>query len=263
MATKKKTVTRKKRAGRKRAKPKVALLDKAAWKQPKQTAATRIAKQLNEQLAVSLTSGEVQPGDFLGTEAEIAEAFNTSRIPVRDALQTLQGMGMLDIRVGNAGGVFVAQPNPERFEEALAIQLQLIGITDSELYAVWPTLEGLAAGMAATHATAEDVDQLSDILSLQQKAISDSRKFVEFGMGFRLKVAECSRNRMLIAMLTVLWQSSYEKFWSIQLEKQASKILRNSQQLVGSIKNGNPEKAREIAVRLVEAAIKARVARAA
>ena len=261
MTTRKKVATR--RAKRQRLEPKVALIDEVAWKEPKQTAAARIVKQLNEQLALSLTSGDIKPGVFLGTEAEIAKAFNTSRIPVRDALQTLQGMGMLEIRVGNSGGVFVAQPNPEKFQEALAIQLQLIGVTDSELYAVWPTLEGLVAELAATYATPEDTEQLMEVLSAQNDAVSDPRRFIELGMEFRLKLAECSHNRMLIAMMTVLWQSSYEKFWSIQLDKYAKKVLRSSRQLIESIENRDPQKARVIATRDVEMAINARVARGA
>lgn len=259
--TTKKVVTR--RSKRQRSMPKVALIDRVAWKEPKQTVAAQIVKQLHEQLALSLTSGDIKPGVFLGTEAEIAKAFNTSRIPVRDALQTLQGMGMLEIRVGNSGGVFVAQPNPERFEEALAIQLQLIGVSDSELYAVWPTLEGLVAELAAKNSTPEDVEQLTEILSLQDESVSDPRRFIELGMDFRLKLAECSRNRMLIAMMTVLWQSSYEKFWSIQLDKYAKKVLHSSRQLIESIENRDAQKARAIATRDVEMAIKARVARGA
>lgn len=261
MTTKGKAPAR--RAKRQRSTPRVALIDEVAWEKPKQTAAARIVKQLNEQLALSLTSGAIKPGVFLGTEAEIAKAFNTSRIPVRDALQTLQGMGMLEIRVGNSGGVFVAQPNPEKFQEALAIQLQLIGVTDGELYSVWPTLEGLVAELAAKHATPEDVEQLTEVLSAQNDSVSDARRFIELGMEFRLKLAECSRNRMLIAMMTVLWQSSYGKFWSIQLDKYAQKLLRNSRQIIDSIENRDPQKARAIATRDVEMAINARVARGA
>jgi GntR family transcriptional repressor for pyruvate dehydrogenase complex len=103
------------RVSRKRSTPKSSLVDDAAFESPKLTASARIIKQLNEKLALSLTNGEAKPGDFLGTEKDIAEAFNISRIPVRDALQALQGMGMLDIRVGNSGGVFISHPKTERF----------------------------------------------------------------------------------------------------------------------------------------------------
>jgi|GEM_PF-1374468 len=243
---------------RRRSTPKSSLMEQAVWEEPKLTASARIIKQLSEKLALSLNSGEANPGDFIGTEKEIASAFNISRIPVRDALHALQGMGMLDIRVGNSGGVFIAQPNPERFQGALAIQLQLLGISNSELYSIWPTLEGLSAALAVKNVTAEDIVALKLIYELAQKSTSDKRVFIQHGMEFHLKLAEITGNRMLVAIMNVIWKSSYEKFWSIDLDKYAGKLLGNYRKIMKCLEQGDAETARKIAIRSVEESEKRR-----
>jgi GntR family transcriptional regulator, transcriptional repressor for pyruvate dehydrogenase complex len=51
------------------------------------------------------------PGDRLGSERELAERLNVSRVTVREALRALEGMGKVDIRRNS--GTYVARPAPE------------------------------------------------------------------------------------------------------------------------------------------------------
>jgi GntR family transcriptional repressor for pyruvate dehydrogenase complex len=53
----------------------------------------------------------LEPGDRLGSERELAERLNVSRVTVREALRALEGMGKVDIRRNS--GTYVARPAPE------------------------------------------------------------------------------------------------------------------------------------------------------
>jgi GntR family transcriptional regulator, transcriptional repressor for pyruvate dehydrogenase complex len=55
--------------------------------------------------------GQLEPGDRLGSERELAERLNVSRVTVREALRALEGMGKVDIRRNS--GTYVARPAPE------------------------------------------------------------------------------------------------------------------------------------------------------
>ncbi|QPP05219.1 FadR family transcriptional regulator [Streptomyces bathyalis] len=53
---------------------------------------------------------QMEPGDRLGSERELAEQLGVSRVTIREVLRTLEGMGKVDIRRNS--GTFVAEPVP-------------------------------------------------------------------------------------------------------------------------------------------------------
>jgi len=85
----------------------------------------------------------LKPGDFLGTEKDIAERGQVSRMAARDALRTLAALGVVEIKVGAGGGVRIAHGNPRQFAEALAVQLDLAGISRVDFS--WPGLWHLSS----------------------------------------------------------------------------------------------------------------------
>ena len=87
-----------------------------------------LSAQIVNQVRDALFAKQLKPGDFLGTE-RIWPSAGVSRIVARDALRTLEAMGMVEIRVGAGGGARIAKGNPLLFAEALAVQLDLTGVT--------------------------------------------------------------------------------------------------------------------------------------
>ena len=85
------------------------------------------------------------PGDRL-VESELAERFGVSRTPIREALQRLETQNLLT-RDGRS--LIVASLDHTQL---------------SDLYVVRGELEGLAARLAARHATPEEVGVLRDML---------------------------------------------------------------------------------------------------
>src|SRR5262249_31638804 len=81
----------------------------------------------------ALIDRKLKPGDFFGTEKDIAARSGVSRIVARDALRSLEALGIVEIRMGKGGGARVAHGNPRLFAEALAVQLDLTGVTAAEI----------------------------------------------------------------------------------------------------------------------------------
>jgi GntR family transcriptional regulator len=63
--------------------------------------------QIEDQLAVRIESGELQAGERLPPERELAEGLGVSRMTVRQALQSLAARGLVERGVGR--GTFVAR----------------------------------------------------------------------------------------------------------------------------------------------------------
>lgn len=100
-----------------------------------------------------LVSGRVRPGTLLPLDA-IAKAFGVSRTPVREALKTLLGEGL--ISHNHRGGYIVHALNRNEFEE---------------LYTIRGALEGAALGLAVVQADATHHAVINRSLARQRTAL--------------------------------------------------------------------------------------------
>ena len=107
---------------------------------------------LNELRRV-LVSGRIKPGTLLPLD-QIAEAFGVSRTPVREALKTLLGEGL--IRHNHRGGYIVHALDRNEFVE---------------LYTIRAALEGAALNSAVPRAQGDDVDAVRHSLARQRSAL--------------------------------------------------------------------------------------------
>jgi GntR family transcriptional repressor for pyruvate dehydrogenase complex len=182
------------------------------------TLSTQIVAQVRE----ALFAKDLRPGDFLGTERDLAERFGVSRIVARDALRTLEAQGIVDIKVGAGGGARIARGNARLFAEALAVQLDLAGVTVAEIMDAQRAIESLAAELAALNSTAEDHARLRALNSEAERRISDLAVFTRLGREFHLAVAEASHNRVLVVQLISLQHVS----WPAQNPTLTTKVAR-------------------------------------
>ncbi len=119
-----------------------------------------LSSQIVSDVRDALFGNKLKPGDFLGTENDLAARYDVSRIVARDALRTLEALGIVEIKMGKGGGARIARGNPRLFAEALAVQLDLTGVTAAEIMDAQRAIECLAAELAAENATEADVAKL-------------------------------------------------------------------------------------------------------
>lgn len=146
----------------------------------------------------------LKAGDILGTEKDLAERYGVSRMAARDALRSLQALGIAEIRMGKGGGARIARGNPRLLAEALAIQLDLTGVRANEIIDAQRAIECMAAELAAENATAEDHARLERLLADAEKAIHTRDEYTRLCRAFHFAVAEASHNRVLVTQLISL-----------------------------------------------------------
>jgi DNA-binding GntR family transcriptional regulator len=137
----------------------------------------------------AIDAGVYKPGDRL-VESELAERFGVSRTPVREALQRLETQSMLS-RDGRS--LIVASLNHNQL---------------AELYAVRTELEGLAARLAARHATEEELRVLRSMVE-DDKALlgGDPRSLSRANKRFHKQIHLASHNRFLVQQLDLVHRS--------------------------------------------------------
>lgn len=137
----------------------------------------------------AIEAGVYQPGNRL-VESELAEHLGVSRTPVREALQRLETQSMLR-RDGRS--LIVASLDHNQL---------------SELYAVRTELEGLAARLAAHHATDEELRVLRRMVDEDRALVGgDPRQLSQANKRFHRQIHLASHNRFLVQQLDLVHRS--------------------------------------------------------
>ncbi|MCR8550717.1 GntR family transcriptional regulator [Salipiger sp. P9] len=136
----------------------------------------------------AIDSGVYRPGDRL-VESELAERFGVSRTPIREALQRLETQSLLT-RDGRS--LIVASLDHNQM---------------AELYVVRTELEGLAARLAARHATEEEIQVLRDMVSEDRALLNDPSALARANRRFHKMIHLASHNRFLVQQLDLVHRS--------------------------------------------------------
>ncbi len=205
-----------------------------------------LSTQIVAQVRDALFEKRLRPGDFLGSEKDLAERFGVSRIVARDALRTLEAQGIVEIKVGARGGARIARGNARLFAEALAVQLDLAGVSVSEIMDAQRAIEALAAELAAENATAEDNARLRELLADAERKIDDTPAYTKSCRDFHLAVAEASHNRVLVVQLISLQHVSWPAQNHTLTPQVAQRILDVHRDLAGLIEMRDAAGARRL-----------------
>lgn len=208
--------------------------------------ASTLSARIVADVRSALAEGRLKPGGVLGTENEIAAHWGVSRIVSRDALRTLQALGVVEIRVGSGGGARIAASNPELFADALAIQLDLMGVTAEEVMDAQRAIETLAAELAAEKATEADHARLKDLVARSKEAVNDPDAFTKLGQAFHIAVAEASQNRVLTAQLMSIHHVSWPARNPTLTPAVARHVVEVHERLAGLIEIRSPAEARRL-----------------
>lgn len=136
----------------------------------------------------AIDGGTYRPGDRL-VESELAERFNVSRTPIREALQRLETQSLL-AREGRS--LIVASLDHNQ---------------TAELYVVRGELEGLAARLAARHATPEEVRVLREMVEADDALVGQPTALSRNNRRFHRQIHLASHNRYLVQQLDLVYRS--------------------------------------------------------
>jgi GntR family transcriptional repressor for pyruvate dehydrogenase complex len=210
--------------------------------------ANSVANQIVEQVREALFAGKFQTGDLIGSEKDLARQFDVSRITVRDALRTLETMGIVEIRVGAGGGARIAEGNLDHFSDALAIQFKLAGVTEHEILDMQVAIESTAAELAALNRRQENIEELQELLDEAEAVLDDPAEFTKSGQRFHLAIVEASGNRALVAQFKALRHVIWPQGAKRAKREIAAHTFKVHQKLFAMIEEGDSDSARKLMV---------------
>jgi len=187
--------------------------------------------------------GTFRPGDRL-VESDLAERFGVSRTPIREALQRLETQSLLS-RDGRS--LIVASLDHNQM---------------AELYVVRSELEGLAARLAARHATEEEVRFLRELVEEDQARVDDPAALAQTNRKFHRQVHLASHNRYLVQQLDLLYRSmALMATTSLSAEGRSARALAEHAEIVEAVAEGDSNRAAEALRGHISRAFEARLRR--
>lgn len=187
----------------------------------------------------------LKPGEWLGTEASLAERFSVSRVTIRDAVSALAARGLIDVRVGARGGLRIASGDPTRLIDAFSIQLQLMGLTRDELVEAMLAIEPVTASLAAQRATPAQLEALREAVDAACASVDDLATFSQMAVNFHQAVAEASNNRALQASLAAVRATQLAQLGAETTRVIAKRVCRTHAGILEAICAHDAELARE------------------
>ncbi|MDD4844740.1 MAG: FadR/GntR family transcriptional regulator [Anaerotignum sp.] len=161
-----------------------------------------LSEQVVESVLRYIKDKDLKVGDQIPTENELADFFQVSRTSIREAMKAL-----------SINGVVLSTPGKGTFLQPKAMDT-VIGqdgtlqtkarATIAEIMEIRTPLEVLAIGLAAQRGTEEEFEELIEITQKYREAVLVNDCWTQWGTKFHSKIAEMSRNPLLISTLRFL-----------------------------------------------------------
>ena len=157
---------------------------------------SRVFQDVVEQIQDAILSGKLEPGTRLPAERELKDMFNTSRGTLREALRVLEQKGLIEIKLGVAGGAIVKRIDADPIVESLALLIRSGEVSLAHISEFRIKMEGSLAELATDRATPEDIEEMERLFS-QAKACfekEDWENFLKTDQAMHSYIGTMSRN---------------------------------------------------------------------
>ena len=151
----------------------------------------KISDQVFEQIRELIFRGQLKAGEQLLPERELCEAMQVSRTTVRNAINKLVVLGLLEHKQGQ--GTFVRFPDT-RLDNPLAAAMEVEDATIADLLEVRMGLECNAAALAAQRANEEDLRFMDASLEEMRVEVASGRLGTEADTAFHMALAYATKN---------------------------------------------------------------------
>lgn len=211
----------------------------------------RPAEVVAHRIADALRAGDVKLGERLPSEQALSRQLNVGRPTLREALKLLTAAGVLEVRPGSSGGIFVisqsvptelgGQPLPEMPMEDLAVVMEARRLIEPQV-----------ARMAAVFGTPADFQAMQAAVTLSEESARPfrRRRITPEGMQmvtlastrFTIAMARATQNPMMVQIMALL----LERMEPVRLRALAelpdpTLSPRTLADCLAAIESGNPE----------------------
>jgi DNA-binding GntR family transcriptional regulator len=192
---------------------------------------TRVLEEVKEQII----SGELPAGARLH-ERHLSEQLGVSRVPLREAIMTLESQGLVEIRPRI--GAFVKPLTRKYVEDLFMVRLRL---------------EPLAASLAATNRSEAELAELESTFEEEQQALEadDNKAGSLANAEFHLVILRAGGNDLLYSIIAPL-QSQTQRLFRRTIANMSQLMYHDHADMLEAIRNHDADLAAGLALKHVQ-----------
>lgn len=152
-----------------------------------------------QQITDAIRAGDLSVADRLPSERVLARQMDISRPTLREAVKVLVQTGVLEVRPGAVGGIFVRSDTvPVQLNDD-GWRLRVSEVTD--VLEARRVIQINIAQLAGMRATEEDVRAMDTTLSLLRESVADRQRFMQLDERFQIAMARAAHNQVLLTQV--------------------------------------------------------------
>lgn len=206
---------------------------------------TKVYEQVVQQIKQMIIDGTLKKGDKLPTERELSEELQVSRASIREAIKSLEVIGLLEARQG--AGNYIKDSFDQLLFEPMSMIFMLESRNPNEIVEIREALELQAVVLAAKNINKIELEEIK-LLVDDIKNCEDEEANAVYDKKFHYAIAKASKNVLIMSVLNVISSlideviiGSRKKILSVQANKER---LNNQHELIyTALNNGNTNEA--------------------
>ncbi|MEU0650519.1 MULTISPECIES: FadR/GntR family transcriptional regulator [Streptomyces phaeochromogenes group] len=200
-------------------------------------------EQVSDRLREFIDVNQLQPGDRLMSERDLAQQLSVGRSSIREAITALRARGMVEVRHGD--GIYLLQRSNDLLD-SLATELVHTHLDHPAIWETRQALETQCARLAALRATADDLAELKAAITEMQTEADAGHAGLSGDRRFHIGVARASHNPILIRLLESM-RNALDRTSETSLTRsgQPTRSVRDHQVILDAIEARKPTEAAE------------------
>lgn len=203
---------------------------------------TRIPEEIADRVRRLIVDRTFRPGQALPSERVLARRFGVSRGSIRDALRTLETVGLLEARHGQ--GTFPRELSVDRLVTPIASVITFQRDLQEELMDVRRMFEPAVARAAASRVTDDDLAEMERVLDAQRRKLKTGQSAIGDDTAFHAVLARATRNRVAVRIMETLNDLLIEsRKLTLKQKGRPQRSLSGHEAIVAAMRRRDPDAA--------------------
>jgi len=162
-----------------------------------------LPERISNRILELIRSGELQPGDKLPPERDLAEIMQVSRASLRESIRSLATMNVVEMRQGS--GTYISSLKPELLVEKLELVFSVNDSTFLDLVQARMAIEPQLVRLVTEQAADDQLQLLQDVMDKSEACVNDTPyEFPALDTAFHVSIAEIAGNATLLHFLRAI-----------------------------------------------------------
>ena len=201
-----------------------------------ETAPRMVVRQIQKEIE----SGRLKPGQKLPPQSAIAKMFGVGMSSIREAVNTLEVMGLLEVTHGS--GTFVKEELPLDQRVLGRLEQDLAAASSFELFELRELIECHVTRLAAQRVSDTGIKSIRDALADLADSITGRQQFLQADMAFHLAICRATRQTAAGVIVRLLYDLVHQQFslaQTTQTGEYRARAVETAGEVVDHIEKGD------------------------